>query len=80
MEEEENKFKVGDRVKIAKSSQYYKLNTDSNPRNVVGTITYFSPYSITVDWDNKKSNGYMPYDLVLEDSMTLNEILKELNI
>lgn len=69
------KFKVGDRVRIAESSEYYGGNkTSTNPTGVVGTVTSYTPssedisclsYTTNVDWDNGTSNAYRGYDLEL---------------
>ena len=69
-----NKFKVGDRVKISKSSGYYSGDkTSSNPKDVVGTVTNyekesgFTPddFTTSVDWDNGTNNTYSDKDLEL---------------
>lgn len=68
-----NKFKVGDRVRIAESSEYYGGNkTSTNPTGVTGTVTSYDgisshtdDFTTNVDWDNDTSNAYRSYDLEL---------------
>lgn len=60
-----NKFQVGDRVMLV-SDRYDE--SDSNPRNVTGTIEsimdYMLPDIYNVDWDNKAHNtSYCEKDL-----------------
>lgn len=61
-------FKVGDKVKIHKSSEYYKWNTSTNPKDVEGTITSTTAgvgHSIRVQWTGSAQNVYRPADLKL---------------
>ncbi len=76
VEEKAMEFKVGDRVKIAKGSQYYGADTSHNPEDVVGVIDYSSGDSITVDWPDGH-NSYAPEDLELveEERFDLSTIL-----
>jgi hypothetical protein len=63
-------FKVNDRVKIAKTSQYYGESDDtSNPMNGVGTIIKMQDgyLGIIVEWDNGHDNSYDASDLELAD-------------
>lgn len=60
-------FKVGDRVKIKKTSEYYNLGK-ANPK-IVGTIEDIHVQSafglsIKVQWDNGLKNTYSEKDLV----------------
>jgi len=67
-------FKVGDKVQIKKSSQYYGDGDSSNPININGRVTCnsgSSDHNISVDWDNGSSNVYNEHDL---------KVIKELNI
>ena len=79
----ENKFKVGDRVKISVNSPWYysDLPDSTNPINTEGTIKYINKILqkegllyITVDWNNSKTNWYREDDLELIGLD--NEILK----
>ena len=65
-EQTETEFKVGDRVKIKPSSEYYGTAT-ANPAHIDGVITKIEDeyLGIFVDWDNETSNSYNDYDLVL---------------
>jgi len=64
-------FKVGDRVKIATTSEFYKYNSPGNPRDTEGVISeikegYLSIYlGIYVKWDNGRYNSYNSEDLEL---------------
>jgi hypothetical protein len=66
----ELKFKVGDRVKIAKTSEYYDRGND-NPADVEGTVTETgrigrisgATLDLKVKWDNGRNNSYNPEDL-----------------
>jgi hypothetical protein len=60
-------FKVGDRVKIATTSEYYNT-TKGNPKDVEGTIYEINDkwdLSIRVQWDNDYHNSYNSEDLEL---------------
>jgi hypothetical protein len=83
-------FKVGDKVMIDSSSEYYSDELDSsNPKDVEGTITeiegegYVGGLGIIVKWDNGKINGYNKVDLKLakkesyiHDEEKINQPLK----
>jgi len=82
-------FKVGDKVMIDSSSEYYSDNDTSNPRDVEGTITeiegedWLGGLGIIVKWDNGKINGYNKVDLKLakkesyiHDEEKINQPLK----
>jgi hypothetical protein len=79
-----SKFKIGDRVKISKSSEYYDEgdNSSSNP-NVEGTICEDnrggSEFKIGVDWDNNTYNHYPESDLELVNckQTNMNQIMKD---
>jgi hypothetical protein len=60
-------FKVGDIVKIATTSEYYKYNHVSNPRDVEGKIFEIYDYDlgIRVQWGNDYHNSYNSEDLEL---------------
>ena len=64
-------FKVGDRVKIATTSEFYKYNSNGNPRDTEGVISeieegYLGIYlGIYVKWDNGRYNTYNSEDLEL---------------
>jgi len=58
-------FKVGDRVKIATTSEYYNT-TEGNPKDVEGTIYEINDkwdLGIRVQWDNNFHNSYDSIDL-----------------
>lgn len=60
-------FKVGDRVKIRKDSEYYG-DSDKNPKDIEGTIIEIVPkgnLNIRVEWDNNSKNSYASKDLEL---------------
>jgi len=71
VKQEKSELKVGDRVKIAKTSEFYGLNR-SNPKDVEGTITEtgrigritWARLDLEVKWDNGKENNYNPEDLI----------------
>lgn len=85
------KFKVGDRVKIAKTSPYYgdPYPNSTNPMNVEGTLTdclrdKTNPnwFPLSVDWDNGQSDNYNITDLELvntqtNNKMTTNQLMKD---
>ena len=63
-------FTVGDRVRIATTSEYYGQGSPMNPIDVGGVVTkvldrsdtlYF--HNITVLWDNEAHNSYRVGDL-----------------
>lgn len=65
-------FNVGDRVVIAKSSEYYGFGTFNNPSDVVGTVvSYYDEeqfedklFTVYVEWDNFYKNCYGDEDLI----------------
>ena len=63
-------LKVGDRVKIAKTSDYYSLGTNNNPINVIGTIVE-ARTRFSVRWGNTWVNTYLEHDLVLVEETIL---------
>jgi ribosomal protein S17 len=80
------KFKVGDRVKITDTSEYWFDGDSANPKNVEGSIDYInnSDYSlpIGVKWDNNTHNDYDEIDLELVNiqtntKMTTNQLMKD---
>lgn len=60
-------LKVNDRVKIAKTSKYYRELDKNNPIDAVGNITKIIDgyLGISVRWDNGKPNSYNECDLEL---------------
>jgi len=61
-------FKVGDRVKIATTSEYYEYyGEDNNPKDTEGIIYEINDYNlgIYVKWDNGRYNTYNSEDLKL---------------
>lgn len=67
-----NKFNVGDKVRIAKSSEYYVENSDLNPKDVTGTVSEFrktgNDFEYSVTWNEEIINCYRPTDLELVGS------------
>jgi hypothetical protein len=57
------KIEIGDTVRIAEASPYYRYNSNANPHieGVVHSICGF----IDVYWDDGHSNTYQPHDLTL---------------
>jgi len=59
------RHKVGDIVKIARKSEWYYGNEDSNnPKDVTGKIFKIDSH-IRVTWDNGMDNSYLEPDLKL---------------
>jgi hypothetical protein len=61
-------FRIGERVRISKDSQYYKSRSQSNPKDVTGTIDKVDAneaYCYSVKWDNGERNTYEEGDLYL---------------
>ena len=59
-------LKDGDRVRISKDSQYYRSRSQSNPKDVTGTIEEVDAneaYCYSVKWDNGERNTYEEGDL-----------------
>lgn len=63
---------VGAKVKIKRSSKWYRYDSQSNPKDTTGTITSFSleadtagDFSTNVYWDNGCTNCYRLIDLKL---------------
>ena len=63
---------VGAKVKIKRSSKWYRYDTQSNPKDTTGTITDFDlvadlegGFSTNVDWGNGYTNCYRLIDLKL---------------
>ena len=69
------KFKVGDKVKISKSSPFYRDNDPSNPRDVVGVVKWNASASyatvgdqvFVVSWRGGVENDYRGIDLELAE-------------
>jgi hypothetical protein len=66
MEKVNNNFKVGDRVKIKESSEFYGTAT-ANPAHINGVIEKIKDeyLGIFVKWDNEITNSYDEHDLEL---------------
>jgi hypothetical protein len=66
-------LEIGNRVMIAKSSEYYKRDTSNNPRGVEGTIINdkhpILNFKYKVQWDNGGHNSYREGDLVLAENL-----------
>jgi hypothetical protein len=59
-------FRVGERVRISFDSQYYRSRSQSNPKDVTGTIEEVDAneaYCYSVKWDNGERNTYEEGDL-----------------
>lgn len=63
---------VGAKVKIKRSSKWYRYDSQSNPKDTTGTITAFNleadtagDFSTHVDWGNGWFNCYRLVDLKL---------------
>jgi hypothetical protein len=72
-------FKVKDRVKIAKTSQFYgEIDSNTNPMNEVGTISEIAGGELGtyVNWDNGRHNSYNECDLelVIRPQATVEEV------
>lgn len=63
---------VGAKVQLKRSSEWYRKQSRSNPRDTTGCIISFDldaekdgDFSIRVDWDNRSCNAYRLKDLKL---------------
>jgi len=57
-------FNIGDRVRIVPESRFYRGGpTESNPKDVTGTVYKLENEWISVKWDNDRKNGYEVHDL-----------------
>ncbi len=68
------KFKIGDRVKIVKESQWYRDNRDNNPKDIDGEIYEINismSMPFRVRWSNNKTNCYYESDLELVDMIDI---------
>lgn len=64
-----NKFKAGDRVRIAESSERYKSSGNSNPKDTDGEVDeILSCGTMYVNWANGTYNTYNQKDLELVKS------------
>jgi len=80
----QNEFKVGDKVMIAKSSEYYGVS-ESNPAGIEGTVTLsretdFMGFSYEVKWSNGRQNSYKEGDLVASEEKELPRTKKEFKV
>jgi hypothetical protein len=66
-EQTESKFKVGDKVRIVKSSDWYGVEGDWNPIDTDGIIKEIKDedLGIIVRWANDEINSYNERDLIL---------------
>lgn len=71
------KLKVGDKVKIKSTSEYYKENSKSNP-HCIGKVIDKSDMWIDVLWNNGEKNQYQNFDLKLYKVM--KQQLKQFNV
>jgi hypothetical protein len=80
-----NRFKVGDKVKISNASEFYGISR-SNPKDIDGRITSVSgedgslPYYVA--WSNGTNNNYEASDLIMveevkEKEKSIHDILVE---
>jgi hypothetical protein len=61
-------FKVGDKVMIDESSEYYGDDCDANPKDTIGVISDINDndfLNIIVDWPTGQENSYNKHDLKL---------------
>lgn len=67
-----NTFKVGHKVRIAKSSEYYGGDTEVNPKDVEGEVIRVNnnskDYKYSVAWNTENNNCYRDSDLELVES------------
>ena len=77
-----NKFKVGDKVMINESSEYYGISKN-NPKDVEGVITSINEdedLSHYVAWSNGGTNSYNASDLIMVEEVkekSIHDILVE---
>jgi hypothetical protein len=66
-EQTESKFKVGDKVRIVKSSDWYGVENTWNPIDTNGEIIEIKNHDlgIYVAWSNGETNSYNECDLIL---------------
>jgi hypothetical protein len=57
------KIEIGDTVRIAETSEYYRYNSSANP-HIWGVVRSMCRL-VDVDWNNGHSNTYKPHDLTL---------------
>ena len=73
--EKNYEFRVGDKVKILKGSEYY-AGTENNPKDITGTVIRIDEeckHPIYVVWGNGWGNCYRDYDLELVTEEPSNE-------
>lgn len=69
------KFKIGDKVRIRKDSEYYIDNTKNNPADIVGEIyeiVVAYDHNYYVNWENGGDNSYREEDLELTNFSVTN--------
>jgi hypothetical protein len=64
------KFKIGDKVMIAETSEYYIKGDPSNPIDTVGEVKCYKKDGLPIEvrWPNIIVNSYEEHDLVLASS------------
>lgn len=66
---------LGAKVTIDLKSRYWRHNTESNPRGMVGKVVEVTPHqTFFVRWSNGEHNGYRQGDLKV-----LGTVIKEEN-
>ena len=69
------KFKKGDIVRISETSDYYKIDDDSNPIDCNGEIIHITLKGThCVKWRNGIRNSYGEKDLILVSEIRINKI------
>ena len=66
-------MQIGDKVKIAVSSQYYECDTRENPRTIGEIIEFMSDAWIRVRWVGGYTNSYFSRDLELVENEVINK-------
>lgn len=78
------KFEIGDKVRIAETSEYYVDNDDHNPKGsegkVIGVVDEIivDDLVVHVDWGDKKLNHYAHRDLVPITEVTSSTVFEEI--
>jgi hypothetical protein len=74
------KFKIGDRVKIIKTSEYYREGDSSNPIDTVGEVIRYKKTGMPIEvrWSSDFTvNSYEEHDLVLASSEPTVDVSRE---